>query len=741
MECDDDYCGTTMGSLPPSSNAAATDTPTDFSAMDCDRTEAKSPVSETHSIVGAAAAAVTDTNSPLLALDDGRSTYGNDYDATGASYEALFADGGLFSEFVSSPEGHDLWGDRQIAPASAITAPADGEAGSAHDVAYDDSIDNAVRALLATCPRLASCKPATLALERAPMVYTIQRHIRAYGGVDLGPEAGGRYATLDDACKSVEGLGPRAMLNVGVAAWLTCRLMERLRPGSSRAVPVAPLGRISAFVHKDFGGHEWTFHDPATIDQRFEEPERANLRALIAWIIDSACTVAVLRANGGSVPDDCTTARQPNGKDYTNGPLKRLAGERDAYLRRDPKDFAAWAKFLKENKNARSKSLRSEPREAAQQPKPRRQKRRLARTLPLSPTQPKPLDETAAKGLCATSGALPLPRLEPVASAPPSRPRPIPAPPLPLATPTAMAHDAVTMSATKPPCFTATPSLNPMVPLQPPGGVETRAAAQNLIPAAPHVPQPTTLDATAIDRQVIARVQSLALMSLAAAEPSGLGSDMPVTFMAPSIMCPGTMVLSCWLTLPPLPGDLPAQQSQTRRRGERPHKRTKRTKHSTRSRDRPAAVARRNKGSSAEPCDHPSLTTTVATATEAPGDRTGQDGLVAGGDAAHTERPAGAPGMDAPSLPGAVHKGLQTAPSGQPPLQSMAVVDTTDYSGVVVDAKPAYPRAVTPTLQPPTVPVASGCASADCAYDLDQLLTEADQDDWEALLRCDPGAS
>lgn len=315
----------------------------------------------------------------------------DDYDATGASYAALFAVGGLFSEFVADHD-EDFWDNTDMmmmmmmmgttVTTTATSAVAMDQAPVPVQGLPYASVVDAIDALLATCPRLAECKPATLALPRAPMIYVIKRHMRDHGGADFGPAAGGPCATLDEACKRIDGLGPSYMLDRGVLAWVAGRIMDLVRPGSSHGIPVTPLSHIGSHIRRHFGHDRWVLEDPEVLDMCIEQPEHAPLRALIAWIVDSARTVAVLRARAAT---DGTLARQPRGKDYTNGPLKCLAKERDAHVRREATDSASWATFLREQ--AEADKARQASADKTRQTKKRR---RLARTHPAPPAPRRP---------------------------------------------------------------------------------------------------------------------------------------------------------------------------------------------------------------------------------------------------------------------------------------------------------------------------------------------------------------
>nr|UMO80335.1 hypothetical protein [Pandoravirus aubagnensis] len=466
------------------------------------------------------------------------------YDVTGASYEALFLDGGLFSHFVNDED--DLGDGDAMWPAYDDGDDGDGLAyGHVADAGQPLRplpIGEAVDALLATCPRMMSSKPATLALERAPLVHVIRRHMRTEGPVDFAPNGGGLLcASLAEACKSVEGLGPVVMLERGVVAWLAGRLMERVRPGSSRGVPVGPMSRIGAFVQAEFGDG-WTFYDLEQLDARFDEPQHEPLRALLAWLVDSARTVAMVR-DGVAASSDAAPHRPPNGKDYTFGPLRRLKPDRKAYLSCDPHDAAAWASFLEQAKPAKRDVQPAPPRERTGA---RRGRRPLARSLPA----PKPHLLSARGTALATSvsgtslSTSSSPSLEcstahvdraPLAPSPSStsrapQPLPLPAgPPLP------------------PP-----PPPPPQLFLSPPPPLLLPTTAT----AATQVIAPTALDATTLDRAVLAQVQSIALMTLSATDPATLASGAHVAFMAPSITCPGAMAFTCWIELPPGADDI-----------------------------------------------------------------------------------------------------------------------------------------------------------------------------------------
>lgn len=460
------------------------------------------------------------------------------YDVTGASYEALFLDGGLFSHFINDED--DLGDGDAMWPACDDDGDDDnalaGLAMNAEQPPRPLPLNEAVAALLATCPRMVSSKPATLALERAPLVHVIRRHMRNQGPVDFAPDGGGLLcASLAEACERVEGLGPVVMLERGVVAWLAGRLMERVRPGSSRGVPVGPMSRIGAFVKAEFSDG-WTFSHLEQLDACFDEPQHEPLRALLAWLVDSARTVAMVR-DGVAASSDAAPHRPPNGKDYTFGPLRRLKADRDAYLNCDPRDAAAWASFLQQQQQGKPPKRDVQPAPPRERTGARRGRRPLARSLPAPKPVPAPLLSARGTALATPAPGAPLstsssPSLEcltthadrvPLAPAPASRaPQTLPLPAGP-------------------------PHPSPQLLLSPPPPLPMAPATTTM----PQVITPTALDATTLDRAVLAQVQSIALMTLSATDPATLASGAHVAFMAPSITCPGAMAFTCWIELPP----------------------------------------------------------------------------------------------------------------------------------------------------------------------------------------------
>ncbi|AVK75525.1 RNase E G incomplete domain containing protein [Pandoravirus quercus] len=640
----------------------------------------------------------------------------DDYDATGASYAALFAVGGLFSEFVAD-QGGDFWDNTDMMMMGTTTTTTTAVAMDQVPVPVQGlpyaSVVDAIDALLATCPRLAECKPATLALPRAPMIYVIKRHMRDYGGADFGPMAGGPCATLDEACKRIDGLGPSYMLDRGVLAWVAGRIMDRVRPGSSHGIPVTPLSHIGSHIRRHFGHDRWVLEDPEVLDLCIEQPEHAPLRTLIAWIVDSARTVAVLRARAAT---DGTLARQPRGKDYTNGPLKCLAKERDAHVRREATDSASWATFLREQADA--DKARQASTDKTRQTKKRR---RLARTHPVPAAASTPREQETASVAPATSTA--------TTTTGPGEP------------------GRALLTSSLPVVSTA----HPMAVFAPP-----------LLPPAPPVqaPAPTTLDVTTLDRQILAQIQSFALMSLAAAGPAGITSGAPITFMAPSVSCPGTMALTCWVTVPSDTDAAPPAASKSRVRGERPRKRPKRSR-KTSSRRGQAAVGAAADGATgadagiapvptvvpatnsdkhdtaAPTADQPPLSTaepaTQPTATVAPTSPKVPTSLSHNVPAQAPTDAAGAaescrPCQDDPmEMTGAADNVLSliAAPDGD---------DETIEQGL---APPCAAVLAGAMQQPYTVPGVAAMPLADHhTYDLDQLLCGDGEDDWDALLAC-----
>nr|UMO78239.1 hypothetical protein [Pandoravirus belohorizontensis] len=680
-----------------------------FTERAVDATDDGDPVGTTHALAGGA--------DPGHAADD--------YDATGASYAALFDDGGLFSEFIAGHD-QDFWDNADMmitttTTTTATTATTVPTSMSDHtiDAATQGlpyaSVADAVDALLATCPRQASCKPATLALPRAPMVYVIKRHMRDHGGVDFGPAAGGPCATLDEACKRIDGLGPCDMLDRGVMAWVAGRLMDRVRPGSSHGIPVTPLSRIGTLVQREFGSGEWILEDPESLDERFERPEHASLRALIAWTVDSARTVAVLRARTSA---DETAARQPAGKDYTKGPLKRLAKERDAYERVDATDSDVWAAFLLEQSKA------DEVRHT-------KKRRRLARTHP-GP------DVATAATTAETGDQKPLraPRAPPKTAKATAKSRKLGRAALTLSLP----QGGATPSA----AFFAPPPIPPPPPAQ--------------------SPPPTSLDVTALDRHVLAQIQSFALMSLAAAGPAGIAAGAPVTFMAPSVSCPGTMALTCWVTVP-ADAEPASDRPKPRAGGERPRKRHKRTRKTPVGRVA-ADVAPAGARDDVPPPPPPQqpLSATLAD------DRDGTAPTSAVAEQAPSREPlaevslplAGAnPPYDVPLY--ALADGPKHAETASPcrDTNSTEAANATGSTTVstedeTIDQGVAQPRAFMPVdddTQASDVPMAvdmphternndaggmaiASDSSSNNNYDLDQLLAAGDDDDWDDLLAC-----
>ncbi|BCU03047.1 hypothetical protein [Pandoravirus japonicus] len=675
-----------------------------FTERVVDATDDADPADTAHALAGGA--------DPGHAADD--------YDATGASYAALFDDGGLFSEFIAGHD-QDFWdnADMMITTTTATTASMptstlDRMVDAATQGLPYASVSDAVDALLATCPRQASCKPATLALPRAPMVYVIKRHMRDHGGVDFGPAAGGPCATLDEACKRIDGLGPCDMLDRGVMAWVAGRLMDHVRPGSSHGIPVTPLSRIGTLVQREFGSGEWILEDPESLDERFERPEHASLRALIAWTVDSARTVAVLRARASV---DETAARQPAGKDYTKGPLKRLAKERDAYERVDATDSDVWAAFLLEQSKA------DEVRHT-------KKRRRLART------HPGPDVATAATAA------------ETVDQKPPRAPR------APSKTTKAAARSRKSGRAA------LTLSL-------PQGGAPPSAALFAPPPVPPPIPPvqsppPTSLDITALDRHVLAQIQSFALMSLAAAGPAGIAAGAPVTFMAPSVSCPGTMALTCWVTVPP-DAESDSDRPKPRASGERPRKRHKRSRKAPTGRGpADAAPAGALNDTPLPPPQPPPLATPAD-------DRDGADPA----SGVREQVPAGEPLAEAapPSTGATPPHGVLLYASADVPKDTEAArpcsgTDSTEAANATedttvstedetIDQGVAQPRAFMPVdddTQASDVPMAVDMPRAECNssvggmavagdsssnnYDLDQLLAAEGDDDWDDLLAC-----
>ncbi|AGO83252.1 hypothetical protein pdul_cds_992 [Pandoravirus dulcis] len=661
----------------------------------------------------------------LVSAADPGNAAADDYDATEASYAALFDDGGLFSDFIAEHD-QNFWdnADMMMATTTTMTSTLDHAVdAAARDLPYA-SVADAVDALLATCPRQASCKPATLALPRAPMVYVIKRHMRDHGGVDFGPAAGGSCATLDEACKRIDGLGPCDMLDRGVMAWVAGRLMDRVRPGSSHGIPVTPLSRIGTLVQREFGSGEWILEDPESLDQRFERPEHESLRALIAWTVDSARTVAVLRARASA---DETAARQPAGKDYTKGPLKRLAKERDAYRRIDATNSDVWAAFLLEQSKA------DEVRHT-------KKRRRLARTHP-GP------DVAAAAAATATAAT---------AAAAMGDQEPLPAARAP---PKATKATKATARSRKSGRAALTLSL-------PQGGAAPSAAffAPPPVPPPPPAqsPPPTSLDVTALDRHILAQIQSFALMSLAAAGPAGIAAGAPVTFMAPSVSCPGTMALTCWVTVPS-DAESESVRSKPRASGERPRKRHKRT------RKTPAGCGPADAPPAGAPHDMPppprQLSTSVAD------DRDGADLASAVGERATAREPpaeaasppAGAnPPHDVPLY--ALADAPEDAKAARPcrDTDGAEMASATDSTALctedeTIDQGIAQPRAFAPVdddAQASGAPMAVDMPPAECNdgtkstgiissdsssnnnYDLDQLLAADGDDDWDDLLAC-----
>lgn len=457
------------------------------------------------------------------------------YDMTGASYEALFLDGGLFSHFINDED--DLGDVNAQWPAYDDEGD---DADGGHDVAMPVvdarqpvrllSLDEAVAALLATCPSMVSRKPATLALERAPMAHVIRRHMRTEGPVDFASAGGGPpCASLAEACDRVEGLGPVVMLERGVVAWLAGRLMERVRPGSSQGVPVGPMSRIGAFVQAEFGDG-WTFSHPDQLDARFDEPQHEPLRLLLAWIVDSARTVAKVR-DGIAAPNDAAPHRPPNGKDYALGPLRRLKPDRGAYLNCDPHDAPAWAVFLEEQGKPAKRDVHPAP-ARERTGGARRGRRPLARSSPAP--KPTPASSAGARALATSTAGAPVPSSSSSSlGAFATR-----------ADKTPLTQAPVARAPQTLPLTTGPLPLPPPLLLSPPP-----------LPAAPttatQVIAPTALDVTTLDRAVLAQVQSIALMTLSATDPATLASGAHVAFMAPSITCPGAMAFTCWVELPP----------------------------------------------------------------------------------------------------------------------------------------------------------------------------------------------
>ncbi|AGO85604.1 DamX incomplete domain containing protein [Pandoravirus salinus] len=681
--------------------------------------------------IGSAAAAATH--------DDGD----DDYDGTGASYASLFAVGGLFSEFVADHD-EDFWDSTDtmmmMGASTSLVATDQGPGGGAAAATWGlpfASVVDAVDALLATCPRLAECKPATLALPRAPMVYVIKRHMRDHGGVDFGPAAGGLCATLHEACKRVDGLGPCKMLDRGVVAWVTGRLMDHVRPGSSHGIPVTPLSHIGSHVRRHFGHDRWVLEDPEALDLCMEQPEHAPLRALIAWIVDSARTVAVLRARTAS---DGTATRQPYGKDYTNGPIKCLAKERDAHLRREATDSASWETFLREQASA----------DKARPTTTTKKRRRLARTHP----EPTAGASPATTGAATTNDA-------PLATRKKKKRRSTAS--ATSGTATAAGPGRAALASSLPSVASTAPSVAAFVP--------------PVLPSAPPAPTPTALDVTTLDRHILAQIQSFALMSLAAAGPAGIASDAPITFMAPSVSCPGTMAFTCWVTVPssdPVAAAA-ATAPKVRTRGERSRKRAKRARKTSSRRDRTdgsaaaAAVVAQDAsrvgaddaGGAAAPTAVPAGTlsdkhdTADATATAdqpqspivepatqptARRDMASPSTLTSPFD----EMPARAP-VDAPAddETGRGDRGadlMETTIVATGDATASAVASDSDET---IDQGFAQPRKEPPTCAvqtcttaPASATAAANVALADRAYDLDQLLCGDGEDDWDTLLAC-----
>nr|UDO46995.1 hypothetical protein [Pandoravirus massiliensis] len=474
--------------------------------------------------------------------------YDPQYDMTGASYEALFLDGGLLSS-LTNDEG-DLgdvdarWGayDDDIDESHGLARAVANAGQPARLLPLSEAVD----ALLATCPRMVSCKPATLALERAPLVHVIRSHMRTDGPVDFAPTSGGLLcASLAEACDHVEGLGPVNMLERGVVAWLAGRLMERVRPGSSQGVPVGPMSRVGAFVQVEFGAG-WTFSHPDQLDARLEEPQHEQLRLLLAWLVDSARTVARVR-DGVTTPSDAVPHRPPNGKDYAFGPLRLLTANREAYRTFSAHDPSMWATFLGQGKTTKRSEGQQTP--SRGRVSAGRGRRSLARSLP-NPAAPN-LPREARIGTQA-------PQLLGSVTPTPAMSSPL----IGAAARTGMGSLGSSLSspspAAHPVASLALPGMAPPIVLSPPPPPPTLPAATATTTAtgAPQVIMPSALDATALDRAVLAQVQSIALMTLSATDPATLASGAHVAFMAPSITCSGAMAFTCWVALPPGTDDM-----------------------------------------------------------------------------------------------------------------------------------------------------------------------------------------
>ncbi|AVK76516.1 OxoGdeHyase C incomplete domain containing protein [Pandoravirus neocaledonia] len=666
------------------------------------------------------------------------------YDMTGASYEALFLDGGLFSHFVNDEDefgdADDPWpmyeDENEDTGCGTDAARPAGDAG--HPVRLLP-LDEAVAALLATCPRMASHKPASLALERAPMVYVIRRHMRTGGSVDFAPNGGGLVcASLAEACQRVEGLGPVTMLERGVVAWLAGRLMERVRPGSSQGVPVGPMSRIGALVQTEFGD-DWTLSHPDQIDARFDGHEK--LRLLLAWMVDSARVVARVR-DGVSTAVDAVPHRSPNGKDYAFGPLRRLKSDHEAYTTCDPRDAEAWAAFLAQGKPTKRGAQAAAPRGRTLSGRGRRT---LARSLPAPRAAPVPL---GARSLATPSLGVPLPASSSQADKPPH----------------AQTISGARASPQALPLSTGpVPPPNRILAPPPPLPLPTGPTPPPPTPAATQVIAPTALDATALDRAILAQVQSIALMTLSATDPATLASGAHVAFMAPSITCPGAMAFTCWVELPPgidgmggaapLPAPPGPKEARPRKRPRvaRQPRRTKATAAAGRSSDAPCAESKGDIAHSetivttqstetAPPpapasCTTMSAATTTTTTTTTPDAGLGAHGAGACIPQLHPLESHSAPAFDnsAPNGPPEVQPSASTAPQSddgrhcavRDTMIDCAVDQTRDTHQMQLDED--HPLSS-------SAPATDMHSSKPTETDLERLLAEPGHDEWDELL-------
>jgi hypothetical protein len=258
----------------------------------------------------------------------------------------------------------------------------------------NESMADAYDALLATCgPKTSVCKPATMAIVRAPMIHAMLLELAERGVVD--PGRGRRpFSSLVDLCRLEPRLVPHTVLEYGVKGWIAGRLMEVVRPGSARGVPVAPLSRIGSIVNREFEAEKRggiIVQRLEAIDAWFVAPERDSIRRKLGWMVDSVWTVAAVRVRLAAqslaaryaqqhqqqqalkrqatakealesseavpeieappspppLPPVPVRPAEPTGKDYSNGPIPFLKQYPEAF--NDPdlaRNEAVWEEFL-----------------------------------------------------------------------------------------------------------------------------------------------------------------------------------------------------------------------------------------------------------------------------------------------------------------------------------------------------------------------------------------------------------